>query len=151
MRTYFDQNRLVSRTDRRFHATDIELAGGCVQIVPAVAARMTPQVRVGAWSFTETTLHQAELIEVQRGRTDEVRNLREQRWWARQWRQRNGLYRVRELSPAEDALARRLLGRDGIPPECFPRAEGTLADDNDAQIIAQVIAVGGRSCSPPTW
>ena len=111
--------------------------------MPAVAARMTPQVRVGAWSFTETTLHQAELIEVQRGRTDEVRNLREQRWWARQWRQRNGLYRVRELSPAEDALARRLLGRDGIPPECFPRAEGTLADDNDAQIIAQVIAVGG--------
>ena len=143
MRTCFGQNRLVSQTDRRFHATDIELAGGYVQVVPAVAARMTPQVRVGAWSFTETTLHQAEQIEAQRGRTDEVRNLREQRWWARQWRQRNGLYRVRELSPAEDALARRLLGRDGIPPECFPRAEGTLVDDNDAQIIAQVIAGGG--------
>ena len=62
MRTCFDQNRLVSQTDRRFHATDIELAGGYVQIVPAVAARMTPQVRVGAWSFTETTLHQAEQI-----------------------------------------------------------------------------------------
>ena len=143
MRTYFDQNRLVSRTDRRFHATDIELAGGFVQIVPAVAGRMTPQVRVGAWSFTETTLHQAEQIEARRGRTAEVRNLREQRWWARQWRRRSGLYRVRELSPAEDALAGRLLGRDGIPPECFPRAEGRLADDNDAQIIAQVIAVGG--------
>ena len=143
MRTYFDQNRLVSRTDRRFHATDIELAGGFVQVVPAVAARMTPQVRVGAWSFTETTLHQAEQIEVQRGRTAEVRSLREQRWWARQWRRRNGLFRVRELSPTEDALAGRLLGRDGIPPECFPRAEGRLADDNDAQIIAQVIAVGG--------
>ena len=66
MRTCFDQNRLVSQTDRRFHATDIELAGGYVQIVPAVAARMTPQVRVGAWSFTETTLHQAEQIEVVR-------------------------------------------------------------------------------------
>ena len=143
MRTYFDQNRLVGRTDRRFHATDIELAGGFVQIVPAVAARMTPQVRVGAWSFTETTLHQAEQIEARRGRMGEVRNLREQRWWARQWRRRNGLYRVRALSPAEDALAGRLLGRDGIPPECFPRAEGRLADDNDAQIIAQVIAVGG--------
>ena len=62
MRTDFDQNRLVSRTDRKFHATDIELAGGFVQIVPAVAARMAPQVRVGAWSFSETTLHQAELI-----------------------------------------------------------------------------------------
>ena len=139
MRTYFDQNRLVSRTDRRFHATDIELAGWFAQIVPVVAARMTPQVRVGAWSFTATTLHQAEQIEAQRGRTAEVRNLREQRWWARQWRRCNGLYRVRQLSPAEGALAGRLLGRDGIPPECFPRAEGRLADNNDAQIIA----VGG--------
>ena len=66
MRTYFDQNRLVSQTDRRFHATDIELAGGYVQIVPAVAARMTPQVRVGAWSFTETTLHRARQPEAER-------------------------------------------------------------------------------------
>ena len=49
MRTYFDQNRLVNETDRRFHASDIELGGGYVQIVPAVAARVTPQVRVGAW------------------------------------------------------------------------------------------------------
>ena len=30
-----------------------------------------------------------------------------------------------------------------MPKECFPRAEGRLKDDNDAQIMAQVIAVGG--------
>ena len=42
MRTYFDQNRLLKETDRRFHATDIELAGGFIQIVPAVVARLAP-------------------------------------------------------------------------------------------------------------
>ena len=143
MKTYFDQNRLVKETDRRFHATDIELSGGFIQIVPAVAARLTPQVRIGAWSFTESTLSQAEQIETDLGNAREVRRIREQRWWARQWRQRNGLFRVRQLNRAEDALAQRLLGPEGMPPDCFPRAEGSLADDNDAQIVAQVIAVGG--------
>ena len=79
MKTYFDQNRLVKETDRRFHATDIELAGGFIQIVPSVAARLTPQVRIGAWSFTESTLSQAEQIETDRGNTREVRRIREQR------------------------------------------------------------------------
>ena len=113
MRTFFDQNRLVNETDRRFHASDIELGGGYVQIVPAVAARMTPQVRVGAWGFSERTLAEAERIESERGRSNEMRALREQRWWVRQWRQRNGLYRVRELTSEEDAVAQRLLGPVG--------------------------------------
>ena len=62
--------------------------------------------------------------------------------WARQWRRANGLYRVRVLDPAERALATRLLGEDGMPAECFPKAEGRLEDDNDARIIAQMIAAG---------
>lgn len=143
MRTYFDQNRLLKETDRRFHATDIELAGGFIQIVPAVVARLAPQVTIGAWSFTETTLLQMEQIQADLGNDREVHRVREQRWWTHQWRLSNGLYRVRQLSRTENALAERLLGPHGIPPECFPRAEGALADDNDAQIIAQVIAVGG--------
>ncbi len=143
MRTYFDQNRLLKETDRRFHAADIELAGGFMQIVPAVVARLAPQVTVGAWSFAETTLLQAERIQAELGNVREAHRLREQRWWVRQWRQPSGLYRVRQLDRAENALAERLLGPHGIPPECFPRAEGALVDDNDAQIIAQVIAVGG--------
>ena len=64
------------------------------------------------------------------------------RGWARQWRRANGLYRVRVLDPAERALATRLLGEDGMPAECFPKAEGRLEDDNDAWIIAQMIAAG---------
>ena len=64
------------------------------------------------------------------------------RGWARPWRRANGLYRVRVLDPAERALATRLLGEDGMPAECFPKAEGRLEDDNDARIIAQMIAAG---------
>ena len=141
--TYFDQNRLIDETDRRFHATDLERVGGYVQVVPAVVERLAPLVTVGAWSFSERVLQDAEAIAEALGNHDEIRNLRRQRWWVRQWRRANGLYRVRVLDAAERALATRLLGEDGMPAECFPRAEGTLEDDNDARIIAQVIAVGG--------
>ena len=51
--TYFDQNRLMDETDRRFHATDLERVGGYVQVVPAVVERLAPLVTVGAWSFSE--------------------------------------------------------------------------------------------------
>ena len=141
--TYFDQNRLIDETDRRFHATDLERVGGYVQVVPAVVERLAPLVTVGAWSFSERVLQDAEAIAEALGNHDEIRNLRRQRWWVRQWRRANGLYRVRVLDAAERALATRLLGEDGMPAECFPRAEGRLKDDNDARIIAQVIAVGG--------
>ena len=33
MRTFLEVDRLASETDRRFHATDLERAGGTVQIV----------------------------------------------------------------------------------------------------------------------
>ena len=141
--TYFDQNRLMDETDRRFHATDLERVGGYVQVVPAVVERLAPLVTVGAWSFSERVLQDAEAIAEALGNHDEIRNLRRQRWWVRRWRRANGLYRVRVLDAAERALATRLLGEDGMPAECFPRAEGWLKDDNDARIIAQVIAVGG--------
>ena len=48
VRTYLDQNRLTTECDRRFHAADLELAGGVVQVVPAVVERLTPLVAVGA-------------------------------------------------------------------------------------------------------
>ena len=143
MKTYFDQNRLIHETDRRFHAADIELAGGFVQVVPAVADRLAPRVTLGAWSFSENVLLQTEQLEAERANHLAARRLREQRWWNQQWRRRDGLYRVRQLNAEEQALAQRLLGPDGMPVECFPRAQNPLAEDNDAQIIAQVIAVGG--------
>ena len=45
--------------------------------------------------------------------------------------------------PEELEIAGQLLGPGGIPADCFPRAQGNLLDDNDANVVAQVIAVGG--------
>lgn len=143
MRTYLDQNRILHETDRRFHAADLEMAGGYVQIVPAVVERLAPRVIVGAWGITESILREAENAFEARGQWESRRSVQAERWWMRQWRRREGLYRVRELSRAEEAIAQRLLSRDGMPPECFPRAEGALHEDNDARVIAQVLAVGG--------
>lgn len=135
MKTYFDQNRLAPESDRRFHAADLELSGGYVQVVPAVVERLAPQVVVGAWSWSDRTLasleNEATHNETLRG---EIVGWRVQRWWCRQWQRPNGLYRVRQLSREEKEVAQRLLGPGGIPPECFPRADGALEDDNDANI-----------------
>ena len=143
MKTYYDENRVVMRTDRRFHAADVELAGGYLQIVPAVAENLVPGIQVSALGWTEGQLIGAEAIQAQDGDLEAATQLRVQRWWTRQWRKPNGVYRLRVLTSDERALARSLLGRDGIPKEAFPRADGPLDRDNDANIVAQVIAVGG--------
>ena len=77
--TYFDQNRLIDETDRRFHATDLERVGGYVQVVPAVVERLAPLVTVGAWSFSERVLQDAEAIAEALGNHDEIRNLARRR------------------------------------------------------------------------
>ena len=77
--TYFDQNRLIDETDRRFHATDLERVGGYVQVVPAVVERLAPLVTVGAWSFSERVLQDAEAIAEALGFHDEIRNLARRR------------------------------------------------------------------------
>ena len=41
--TYHDENRLIHETDRRLHAADMELSGGYIQVVPAVAKKLAPR------------------------------------------------------------------------------------------------------------
>ena len=143
MKTYYDENRVVMGTDRRFHAADVELAGGYLQVVPAVAEKLVPGIQVSALGWTEGQLMGAEAIQARDGDVEAAAQLGVQRWWTRQWRKPNGVYRLRVLTPAERALARSLVGRDGMPKEAFPRADGPLDRDNDANIVAQVIAAGG--------
>ena len=145
MRTYFDLNRLGPETDRRFHAADLEFVDGYVQTVPAVVQRLAPRASIGAWAWSEQQIAMAER-QVRGGSARaarERRGLRMQRWWCRQWQRPGGLYRVHELSDEEEETSLALLGPGGIPQECFPRADGLLRDDNDANIVAQVITVGG--------
>lgn len=139
--TYYDQNRLIHGTDRRLHATDMEMAGGYVQIVPAVAEKLARGVEPSALAWSHGQALQAEAIAPDE---DALRERRIERWWLSEWRRREGLYRVRVLNPTERAIVKELLGSGGLPAEAFPRAQGLLRDDNDAQLVAQVIACQGR-------
>ena len=139
--TYHDENRLIHETDRRLHAADMELSGGYIQVVPAVAKKIAAFVQEGALAWSEGQTQQAEALQDD---AEEARRLRGERWWISEWRRKDGLYRLKRLTGEERALTRLLLGRDGLPTDAFPRAQGRLADDNDAQMVAEVMASGGR-------
>ena len=80
MKTYYDENRVVMRTDRRFHATDVELAGGYLQVVPAVAEKLVPGIQVSALGWTEGQLMGAEAIQARDGDVEAATRLGIQRW-----------------------------------------------------------------------
>lgn len=139
--TYHDQNRLLHETDRRLHAADMELSGGYIQVVPAVAKKLASLVQESALAWSEGQTQQVEALHDD---TEERRRLRGERWWIGEWRRRDGLYRLKRLTPEQKSLARMLLGAQGLPTDAFPRAQGRLADDNDAQMVAEVMACRGR-------
>ena len=143
MKTYFDQNRVVRPTDRRWHAADLEYCGLRLLTVPAMAAKLAPNVAVGAWGRNEQQLAQLAREAREEGRGLDVRRLQTQRWWNAQWRQEGGLYGVDRLTRDEYALSEALLGPNGLPPDAFPRLDGPVEEHNDAQILAQVVARGG--------
>lgn len=140
---YYDENRLLHETDRRFHGADAERAGRTVDTVPAVVRTMAPQVIPEAWGRNEQGLQRQEA----EARADvdywAAERAAWQRWWNDQWRKEEGLYRVERLTREQRAFAQRLLGEDGFPEEAFPQAEGPIRSHNDAQILAEVAACGG--------
>ena len=139
--TYYDENRLLHESDRRLHATDMEISGGYIQIVPAVARSIVRSVQETALQWSEGQIAQAIAMQDD---PFQKRDLLRQKWWIDEWRRKNGLYRIRNLTKGEREITRYLLGRDGMPSEAFPRAQGNLEDDNDARIVAEVIACNGR-------
>lgn len=142
--TYFDQNRIGPQSDRRLHAADIERVGGQVQIVPAVAERLAPLAQTLNWPWSKRVLEEALKQATEEGDQRQCTNIRRQRWWVEQWSRKDGLYTVRKLQPAERQIRDEVLGPSGMPAGCFPTIQGEVADENDARIVAEVLAVGGR-------
>ena len=99
-----------------------------------------PGLNARALLWSDGTLRQREAMASERREKEEIR---EQRWWVEQWRRPNGLYRIRLLNEEQRAIARELLEANGLPREAFPRARGDLKDDNDAQLVAEILALRG--------
>lgn len=140
---YYDENRLLHETDRRFHAADAERAGRTILTVPAVVRNMAPLVTPGAWGRNEQLLQQREAEARNEASYWDAERAAWQRWWNRQWRKEHGLYRVQTLTKGQKEFAQRLLDKGGFPEEAFPQAEGPIRGHNDAQILAEVAACGG--------
>ena len=146
MKTYIDQSRISRDTDRKIHAADLEMSGAFVQLVPAIARKLAPRARTWNWKkeAQELAKSQEELLETQ-GQKEAHRCQRE-RWWCEQWSQSGGLYQVRLLTPKQNSEVEWLLSGDegALPKECFTDAKGPLSEHNDAQIVAEVIVLGGH-------
>ena len=83
---YYDENRLLHETDRRFHAADAERAGRTILTVPAVVRNMAPLVTPGAWGRNEQLLQQREAEARNEASYWDAERAAWQRWWNRQWR-----------------------------------------------------------------
>ena len=146
MRTYIDQSRISRDSDRKIHAADLEMGGRFVQIVPAIARKLAPRARTWQWAKEAEELATTKKELLRRQGTSAAHKCQRERWWCEQWAQPEGLYRVGLLTPEQNREVEWLLsGDDGaLPNECFPDAEGPLAEHNDAEIVAEVIVLGGH-------
>ena len=142
---YLDSNRLSRETDRRLHAADAENAGVAVQVPPRVAGELAQGVIVGAWPESREIADKSEAAAQGVGDTSRILDARKDKWWADLWSEYDGLYRVRTLDQEQKAKAGRLLEEDGMDRKAFPGwEEGSFDEHNDAVIVAEVLALGGK-------
>ena len=142
---YLDSNRLSRETDRRLHAADAENAGVAVQVPPRVASELARGVIVGAWHESREIADKSEAAAQRVGDASRILDARKDKWWADLWSEYDGLYRVRALDQEQKAKAGRLLEEDGMDRKAFPGwEEGSFDEHNDAVIVAEVLALGGK-------
>ena len=146
MRTYIDQSRISRNSDRRLHAAGLDMSDRFVQLVPAIAQKLAPRAVTTDWRREVERLRGIEEEFSVLGKTREQHRCQRERWWCELWAQHDGLYRVRTMTEEQIEEALLLLNDQahGLPTECFPDAKGPLEDHNDAQIVAQVIVMGGH-------
>ena len=146
MRTYIDQSRSSHNSDRRLHASDLEMSGLFVQLVPAIAEKLAPRAIPPDWRSSIDLLKEIEERFRMQGDSSNQHRCQRERWWCELWAQPGGLYRVKPMTGEERAEARMLLSEreHALPRECFPDAKGPLEEHNDALIVAQVIVMGGH-------
>lgn len=143
IRTFLDVDRLVSETDRRLHAADLERARGVVQVVPSAAFKLAPRVTPNAWGRSEQHLRVLADETLEDNNRNAWIQVQRERWWNHQWRKTDGLYRVCTLSREQREIAEQLTSLQGFDPQCFPKANTPLAEHNDAVMLAEIAALGG--------
>lgn len=144
MRTFFDEVRVASESDRRFHAVDCERAGIRVWLPPAVARSLVPELRSASEGLARRILAMQRAEGIETGRHGQMLDAERKLWWLDEWRQKGGIFKVATLGEWEEGVKARLLAEDGMPREFFRRCTGALRDHNDAQIYAEVMALGGK-------
>ena len=138
-----DTSELKRPTQRKLHAALWELQRQRVRATPEVARELAPEasptIELGGESFAERLLR----TERERLSTKRIGQLRQQAWWAEEWRNGGSPYEIVILSNAEEELREEILAK--IDPRCFPNTDADdIPDLHDATIVAESLAIGSK-------
>ena len=137
-----DTNELMQPLPRKLHAAWAELHGRKLNIPPTVGVELAPRGYppddLGGLSAAEHRLKQGTTSLTGRDR----RQLEQQAWWARMWRDDRTPYNLLALTEDEQSLADDL--EDAIQHWCFENTRaGYVRGHRDTKIICETLAVGG--------
>ena len=138
-----DTSELVRPVPRKLHAAWAELGGGKAAVPPTVAVELAPQAvppeAVDGKSLAERMLREQEKTAGPRV----VERLRQQAWWARQWRDSDSPYEVVSLNEQQEDLCLQLA--EEIDPRCFPHAKAAYVPEHrDTRIICESIVLDAK-------
>ena len=141
---FVDTTELKRRIQRQLHAAWWELQGKQVLAPPAVALELAPQGAGSARHGRESEAERDLRLDSEKLDVDEVQNLKVQAWWAQQWREPKGPYRIAVPNREQRQLETEILKT--IDYRCFPATDALRFDREmgDPRIVAQTLAMGAQ-------
>ncbi|MCY4511924.1 MAG: hypothetical protein OXG35_33915 [Acidobacteria bacterium] len=138
-----DTTELIPHTQRQLHAAWHELQGNQLCSPPTVAFELAPRaintLKTGEASNAEDELRKNS----HRYSAQELRYLRSEAWWAKEWRNSESPYRIVQLTEKQEEQAAKI--RTVIPARCFP---GTPPEDipelRDARIVTESLVLNAK-------
>ena len=138
-----DTTELIPHTQRQLHAAWHELHGRRLQAPPTVAFELAPRginsLKTRGPSNAEEELEKNSAMYSR----DELRYLRSEAWWAKEWRNPNSPYQIVTLTEEQEERAAEI--RTIVPGTCFPETPPEdIPELRDARIVTESLVLGAK-------
>ena len=138
-----DTTELIPHTQRQLHAAWQELHGRRLQASPTVAFELAPRgmnsLKTKGPSNAEEELEKNSAMYS----PEELRYLRSEAWWAKEWRNPDSPYRIVTLTEEQEDRAAEI--RTVVPGICFPQtAPEDIPELRDARIVTESLVLGAK-------